>query len=67
VAAEQASVHSFHLGLAIAAVLLALGGIVGALGIRNPHGRVLAKECPEGQLVGVGREIPERARVGATA
>jgi EmrB/QacA subfamily drug resistance transporter len=66
-AAEQASVHSFHLGMAIAAVLLAVGGLVGALGIRNPRGRVLAEECPQGQLVGVGREIPERARVGATA
>jgi EmrB/QacA subfamily drug resistance transporter len=67
VAAEQASVHSFHLGLAIAAVLLAAGGTIGALGIRNPRGRVKARECPEGQLVGVGREIPERARVGAAA
>jgi EmrB/QacA subfamily drug resistance transporter len=67
VAAEQASVHSFHLGLAIAAALLAAGGLAGAVGIRNPRGRVQARECPAGQLVGVGREIPERARVGATA
>jgi hypothetical protein len=67
VAAEQASVHSFHLGLAVAAVLLAVGGAIGAIGIRNPRGLVQAKECPEGQLVGVGREIPERARIGATA
>ena len=67
VAAEQASVHSFHLGLAIAATLLAVGGLAGAVGIRNPRGHVRARECPEGQLVGVGREIPERARVGATA
>jgi EmrB/QacA subfamily drug resistance transporter len=66
-AAEQASVHSFHLGLAIAAALLAAGGLAGAVGIRNPRGQVRARECPEGQLVGVGREIPERARVGATA
>jgi EmrB/QacA subfamily drug resistance transporter len=66
-AAEQASVHSFHIGMAIAAVLLAIGGIAGALGIRNPHGRVRAVECAGGQLGGVGTEIPERARVGATA
>jgi EmrB/QacA subfamily drug resistance transporter len=66
-AAEQASVHSFHLGMAIAAILLAVGGIAGALGIRNPRGRIRAQECPSGQLVGVGREIPERARVGAVA
>jgi hypothetical protein len=66
-AAEQASVHSFHLGMAIAAALLALGGLAGALGIRNPRGQVKAAECSQGQLVGVGREIPERARVGAAA
>ncbi len=36
-AAEAASLHSFHLGLAIAAVLVALGGIAGALGVRNPQ------------------------------
>ena len=34
-AAEAASLHSFHLGLAIAAVLVALGGIAGALGVRS--------------------------------
>jgi hypothetical protein len=66
-AAEQASVHSFHLGMAIAAILLAIGGIAGALGVRNPRGRIRAEECSRGQLVGVGREIPERARVGAAA
>jgi EmrB/QacA subfamily drug resistance transporter len=35
-AAEQASVHSFHIGMAIAAALLAAGGVAGVLGIRNP-------------------------------
>jgi EmrB/QacA subfamily drug resistance transporter len=35
-AAELASLHSFHLGLAIAAALVAIGGIVGAVGIRTP-------------------------------
>jgi hypothetical protein len=61
-AAEQASVHSFHLGLAIAAVLLAAGGLVGALGIRNPRGRVRAEECPQGQFVGVGSQAADRAQ-----
>src|SRR4029077_13594911 len=32
-AAEQASLHSFHLGVAIAAALVAVGGVVGVLGI----------------------------------
>src|SRR5437588_2198392 len=39
-AAEQASLHSLHLGLGIAATLLALGGVVGAIGIRNPSREV---------------------------
>ena len=65
VAAEQASVHSFHLGLMIAAVLLAAGGLIGALGIRNPRGRVRAAECAQGQFVGVGARVPEPAQVGA--
>ena len=37
-AAEQASLHSFHLGLAVAAVLVAVGGLVGAAAIRNSGG-----------------------------
>jgi hypothetical protein len=62
-AAEHASVHSFHLGLAIAAILLVIGGLSGALGIRNPRGRVLAEECPQGQFIGVGARVPEPAQV----
>jgi EmrB/QacA subfamily drug resistance transporter len=63
VAAEQASVHSFHLGLAIGAVLLVIGGVVGLIGIRNPRGRVLGEECPQGQFVGVGSGISDRPQV----
>ncbi|HSZ05735.1 MAG TPA: DHA2 family efflux MFS transporter permease subunit [Solirubrobacteraceae bacterium] len=36
-AAEQASLHSFHLGMAIAAALVAIGGVAGVVGIRNPR------------------------------
>jgi EmrB/QacA subfamily drug resistance transporter len=50
-AAQQASVESFHLGVGIAAVLVALGGLAGALGVRNPERVVLAEECEGGQLV----------------
>ncbi len=64
-AAQQASLHSFHVGMAIAAVLLAVGGLIGALGIRNRHGVVAAEECPSGQLVGTGRELPETRPLGA--
>ncbi len=58
-AAEQASLHSFHLGVAIAAALVAVGGIIGCLGIRNPRAEVAevkAVECAGGQLVGVSPE-----------
>jgi predicted MFS family arabinose efflux permease len=35
-AVQDASVHAFHVGIGIAALLLALGGALGAVGIRNP-------------------------------
>ena len=55
-AAEQASLHSFHLGMAIAGLLVAVGGVVGVVGIRNPQRAVLAETCPGGQLVGVSSD-----------
>jgi hypothetical protein len=70
-AAEAASVHSFHLGLAIAAALVALGGIVGGLGIHNVRGAqgedVRAQSCAGGQLVGASSEIGGLDRAGAAA
>jgi hypothetical protein len=59
-AAEAASLHSFHLGMAIAAALVAIGGVVGFLGIRNPT-RVKAADCAGGQLVGVSSPEPVSA------
>jgi EmrB/QacA subfamily drug resistance transporter len=57
-AAEQASLHSFHVGMAIAAVLLTVGGLIGAAGIRNPRGAVVhAESCAGGQLVGASSEV----------
>ena len=38
-AAEQASLQSFHLGMAIAAVLVAFGGVAGVVGVRDPRSR----------------------------
>jgi EmrB/QacA subfamily drug resistance transporter len=63
-AAEAASLHSFHLGLAIAATLVAVGGMVGVAGIRNPRADapadvrtdVRAADCASGQLVGIHPE-----------
>jgi EmrB/QacA subfamily drug resistance transporter len=60
-AAQQASLHGFHLGMLIAAVLLTAGGLVGAAGIRNQRGPVAAEDCAAGQLVGTGRELAEGA------
>ncbi|MBN1530946.1 MAG: MFS transporter [Thermoleophilaceae bacterium] len=52
-AAADASVEAFHLGAGIAATLVAVGGILGLIGIQNPRREVEASECPGGQLVGV--------------
>jgi EmrB/QacA subfamily drug resistance transporter len=54
--AEDASVTAFHMGLGVATVLVALGGILGLVGITNPRRRVSAAECPGGQLAGHPRE-----------
>ena len=69
-AAEAASLHSFHLGVAIAAALVALGGIVGGLGVRNPskqEEQICAESCAGGQLVGASSEIGGPAREPARA
>ena len=55
-AAEDASITSFHVGIGIATTLVALGGVLGLVGIRNPRRRVDARDCPGGQLAGVPRE-----------
>jgi len=55
-AASDASVEAFHLGVGIAVVLVATGGILGLIGIQNPRREVEAHECPGGQLVGVPEE-----------
>lgn len=68
VAAEGASLHSFHLGLGIATVFVALGGIVGLAGIRNPRKQkedVHARSCAGGQLVGASSEIEWAQAPGA--
>jgi EmrB/QacA subfamily drug resistance transporter len=50
--AKAASVSAFHVGLGIATVLVALGGVLGLLAITNPQRKVSAAECPGGQLAG---------------
>jgi len=51
-AANQSSVRAFHQAVLICAALVAVGGVVGALGIVNPRRSVEARKCSGGQLVG---------------
>ena len=70
-AAEDASTSSFRLGIAIAGILLILGGIVAGLGIQNPRrkveaipsrGSAQAGECGHGSDADCAdREAPESA------
>ncbi|MGH2799052.1 MAG: MFS transporter, partial [Thermoleophilaceae bacterium] len=50
--AEDASVGAFRVGVGISTALVALGGLLGLAGIRNPRRRVSAADCPGGQLAG---------------
>jgi hypothetical protein len=55
-AAEDASTSAFRMGIGLAAVLVALGGVLGIVGIRNPRRKVSSEDCPGGQLAGTPRE-----------
>jgi hypothetical protein len=60
-AAEEASLRSFHIGLGVAAVLVAAGGLAGAAGIRNNPKRLVvrAETCPGGALVGASPDAAQ--------
>jgi MFS family permease len=60
-ASREASVDAFHLAIAIATALVALGGLLGLAGLVNPSRGVKASDCPGGQLVGA---TAEAARTG---
>ena len=51
-AVQSASVEAFHVGVGISAVLVALGGLLGLAGIRNPRRVVRCEDCAGGQLAG---------------
>jgi EmrB/QacA subfamily drug resistance transporter len=45
-----ASVHAFHVGIAVCASLVALGGVLGLAGIRNPRREVRCEERADGAV-----------------
>ena len=51
-ASDQASLEAFRWGIGVAGVLVICGGLIGAIGIRNPRRAVEAKRCSGGQLAG---------------
>jgi EmrB/QacA subfamily drug resistance transporter len=60
-ATTDASVSAFRVGMGISAALVALGGVLGLLFLRNPRRRVSSEECPGGQLAGVPREATRQS------
>ncbi|MBV9804709.1 MAG: MFS transporter, partial [Solirubrobacterales bacterium] len=67
-AVQVASVHAFRVGMGISASLVALGGMLGLAGIRNPRRTVRCADCPGGQLAGQPLEAGhERAPPAAPA
>jgi hypothetical protein len=56
-AVEDASVSAFHEAMMIAVVLVALGGVLGAVGIVNPRREVAAEGCPGGPIVAAPEEV----------
>jgi hypothetical protein len=59
---EDASVDAFHAAAGMAAVLMVLGGVISAAGMRTPRREVPCAECPGGALVGASEEVA-RVRV----
>ena len=55
-AQDGASISAFRVAMGVGALLVALGGLLGAAGIQNPRRAVRASECPGGQLAGTPRD-----------
>ncbi len=63
----DASVHSFRIGMEIAAGLAVLGGVVALIGIENPRRRVSSADCPGGALAGASADTAGSGSVTARA
>jgi EmrB/QacA subfamily drug resistance transporter len=44
----SASVYAFHVGIALCGTLVAIGGVLGLIGIRNPRREIRCEDCAEG-------------------
>jgi EmrB/QacA subfamily drug resistance transporter len=51
-AVQAASTHAFRVGIGISTTLVAVGGLLGLAGIRNPRRAVRCQDCPGGQFAG---------------
>ena len=65
-APNNESVEAFHRVVLICGVLVAAGGVLGAVGIANPRRAVDASQCPGGQLVGAPLPAAEAPRASGT-
>jgi EmrB/QacA subfamily drug resistance transporter len=65
-AVQSASVEAFRLGVGISAALVALGGVLGLLGITNPRRSVPCADCAGGQLAGQPVDAGRRRPAGPT-
>jgi EmrB/QacA subfamily drug resistance transporter len=55
-ALDDASVHAFRIAMLVTAALVALGGVLSAVGIENPRRAVPSESCPGGAAVGASRD-----------
>jgi len=62
---DAASVHAFHEVVTACAVLIAAGGVAGAIGIVNPSRPVRAEGCRGGQFVGAPEQVADDAAAAA--
>jgi len=62
-ATDAASVSAFRLGMGVAAVLVAAGGVLGLVALRNPRREVKCADCPGGALAGAPAEAVQEKRL----
>jgi EmrB/QacA subfamily drug resistance transporter len=56
-ALDDAAVDAFGLGMTLTGLLIALGGVLSALGIENPKRSVPCADCPGGAAVGASEDL----------